>query len=201
MQLFGKNTKGGIVDKQKREFHGLRNTPEYGIWNSMKQRCSNPKTVSYKRYGAVGIRVCERWEASFLAFHKDMGQRPSSLHSIERINNSLGYSPENCRWATPEEQANNTSSNFLLTIDGRTQSVATWDRETGTPSYIIRARIHNHGWSPKDAVFKPVGKLISYKGRSQTLARWCRELGLNYDRINQRIRKLHWPAEKAFETE
>jgi hypothetical protein len=185
--------------KQKREFHGMRRTPEYDIWNSMKQRCGNPNTSSYKRYGAIGIGVCERWKNSFVAFYEDMGPRPSAHHSVERTDNNAGYCPENCRWATPEEQANNTRSNFLLTVDGKTQTVAMWEKETGIPSFVIRSRIHNHGWTPKKAVTRPVGKQITYKGESKTLAQWCRDLSLDYDRVSQRINKLQWSVKDAFE--
>lgn len=187
------------MPKKKYEYHGLRNTPEYNIWNSMKQRCVNPRSSSFKRYGAVGITVCDRWKNSFASFYQDMGPRPSKEHSVERIDNLLGYSPENCRWATPEEQANNTKSNLLITAHEVTQTAAQWEKDTGVPSYVIRARIHNHGWSPERAVSSPVGKQIYYKGRYQTLAQWCRELNLEYYKVQQRIKKLHWLPNRAFE--
>jgi hypothetical protein len=187
------------MEKQKREWHGLRKTTEYNIWNGMKQRCYNPNDVSYFRYGGVGVTVCDKWKDSFLAFYEDMGPRPTKHHSIDRKDNSLGYSPDNCRWATATEQANNTKSNFRITIDGESKTVAEWSSRSSVPSYVIRARIHNHGWPHKKAVFAPVGKKLIYKGREETLMTWCRLLSLDYDKVQQRIKKLGWPTERAFE--
>lgn len=86
--------------------HGKRHLSEYGIWKSMRQRCSNPRCTDYSEYGGRGISVCKRWD-KFSCFLDDMGPRPSSKHSIDRINNDKGYSPDNCRWATNYQQANN----------------------------------------------------------------------------------------------
>lgn len=88
------------------EYHGLINTPEYPIWQAMKNRCRNPKQDSYKSHGARGIKVCERWE-KFSAFYEDMGPRPNADYSIDRINNDGNYEPGNCRWATIFQQSVN----------------------------------------------------------------------------------------------
>lgn len=86
--------------------HGLKQSPEYSVWLAMRQRCGNPKHVSYKHYGERGIKVCPEWH-DFGVFYRDMGPRPSPRHSIDRINVDGDYRPGNCRWATPSEQRRN----------------------------------------------------------------------------------------------
>lgn len=89
---------------QKRT-HGGRETKLYDVWTQMIQRCHNPRNKAYADYGGRGIAVCERWR-DFAAFMGDMGHPPAGK-SIDRVNNDAGYSPDNCRWATPLEQAKN----------------------------------------------------------------------------------------------
>jgi hypothetical protein len=80
---------------------------EYNSWRAMIARCEDPDHPSWKYYGGRGIRVCARWRYSFPSFLMDMGMRPSTRHSLDRINPDLGYGPANCRWATPDVQARN----------------------------------------------------------------------------------------------
>lgn len=79
---------------------------EYRTWKAMRKRCSNPKFEDFKYYGGRGIKVCDRWN-EFTNFYADMGPRPSSTHSIDRIDVNGNYEPTNCRWATPTEQSRN----------------------------------------------------------------------------------------------
>ena len=85
-------------------------TPEYYAWARMKHRCNNANNKRYHRYGSRGISVCDRWMNSYEAFLEDMGRRPSSKHSIDRIDNDDNYYKENCRWATRTQQGRNTST-------------------------------------------------------------------------------------------
>ena len=87
--------------------HGKTKTKEFKTWDSMKQRCTNPKSDSYKDYGGRGITVCERWMNSFENFLADMGAAPSKSHSIDRINVDGNYEPSNCKWSTAKEQRAN----------------------------------------------------------------------------------------------
>lgn len=148
---------GGQTGFQKT--HGLRKAPEYNVWNGMKHRCHNPNYSGYPKYGAKGITVCDRWRNSFADFYADMGPRPSPQHSIERIDNSRGYSPENCRWATLTEQANNKRR----TIRIRGKTISEIAEETGVERQTIYAR-HRYGLSA-DKILSPE-PLLSGKGHS-----------------------------------
>lgn len=92
------------------KIHGYWGTAEYRAYWNMLQRCRNPKTYRFDRYGGRGITVCKRWRKSFLNFIADMGHRPSPRHTLDRFPNPDGnYEPSNCRWATWKQQANNKS--------------------------------------------------------------------------------------------
>ena len=91
----------------KRERHGESYGRTYITWKCMIQRCCNNRSTKWMYYGGRGILVCEEWRQSFSKFHKDMGDRPEGL-SLDRINSNLGYSKDNCRWATREQQSRNT---------------------------------------------------------------------------------------------
>lgn len=96
--------------------HGMRKTKVYSIWTSMKTRCYNPNSKFYHRYGGRGITVCDAWRDSFEVFYADMGEPPARM-SLDRIDNNKGYSKDNCRWATQEQQHNNRDRTVRI-IDG-----------------------------------------------------------------------------------
>ena len=127
-------------------------SPTYVTWQNMIQRCTDPNTACFPRYGGRGISVCERW-ADFQRFLDDIGERPAGA-SIERIDNAKGYEPGNCRWATPKEQARNRRSTRLLTHAGRTQPVAAWAEEYGLPGTVLGKRL-DRGWRIEDALALP----------------------------------------------
>lgn len=98
--------------------HGMRKSDEYRTWCKMKERCNNPKTIGYGRYGGAGIKISEDWE-SFEKFYFDMGPRPTVKHSIERVDVKKGYSKSNCKWATTKEQARNKNNTLRVAFKGK----------------------------------------------------------------------------------
>ncbi len=135
----------------RKRTHNMTGTIEYSRWCGMYSRCYLAQFPQYKDYGGRGIFVCERWRHNFEAFYADMGPCPSPKHTLERKDNDGPYSPENCRWATQREQANNKRTNTFLTVGGRRMTTAQWSHETGLPRDMIARRIVR-GWSPEDAV-------------------------------------------------
>lgn len=120
--------------------HGHTNAPEYCIWHAMRNRCARPSVERYPIYGGRGITVCERWQ-KFENFYADMGPRPSSRHSIDRIDGDGNYEPGNCRWATVTEQSNNRSHVKLVSDGERTLCLAQWIREIAISYPTLRRRL------------------------------------------------------------
>lgn len=148
------------LPRNGRRSHGLSGTAEHQIWISMRQRCTNPAEPAYPDYGGRGIYVCDRWtygdgeRGGFECFLADMGAKPAPGLSLERRDNDGPYSPENCVWATPAEQARNRRTNRHLTIDGERLIVADVARRVGlTPACL--ARRLSAGWSVERALQQP----------------------------------------------
>ena len=107
-----------IIKRNKlKKTHGMRESPEYSVWVSMKDRCTNLNGQKYESYMKRGIAVCDRWKDSFENFYEDMGPRPSNKYSLDRINNNGNYEPSNCRWATITEQNRNRRGNSIKDIN------------------------------------------------------------------------------------
>jgi hypothetical protein len=111
----------------------------------MWQRCTNPNNNAYKNYGGRGISVCKRWK-NFANFYADMGSRPSIKHELDREKNNLGYSPKNCRWVLSVVQARNRRNNRLITLNGKTLTVAAWSEIFGISRYTVYKRL-DRGWN------------------------------------------------------
>jgi len=137
---------------------GRAKTPEWMVWNGMLARCRLPTHCAYERYGGRGIEVCQRWQEKrgngFLNFLEDMGRRPSSKHSLDRTDNDGNYTPENCRWATREQQARNRRSNRILSIRGEKRAAVEWAEKVGLEYTVLKDRLRG-GWTPERAVFTP----------------------------------------------
>lgn len=141
----------------QRQCHGFSRAnmmSERKTWENMIARCYYPKHRSYWAYGAKGVTVCAQWRESFEQFVRDMGRRPVGC-TIDRIDSSGDYTPENCRWATMAMQANNKRSNRLLTHDGQTMTVSQWAQHVGikVPTLFARLKL---GWSVHRALTEPV---------------------------------------------
>lgn len=143
-----------MAAKGKRQLHGMNKTTEHRVWVGMKQRCTNPNKRDYKWYGAKGVRVCSEWMNSFVSFYEHVGARPSPKHTIDRIDVSGNYEPGNVRWATMEQQINNTTVVRMISIGEKTQSISAWEREMGLSKGQVRAR-EKSGWSVVDAIMTP----------------------------------------------
>lgn len=135
--------------------HGMYGTSEYSTYRNMLTRCYNNKSKSYKHYGGRGIKVCRRWRNSFENFYADMGDKPGAGYSIERIDNNKGYSPDNCKWATKKEQAQNKRSVVKISVNGETHTIPEWAKIIGADYRLIHARIYKLGWSKEKAVSTP----------------------------------------------
>ena len=125
---------------QQSRKHGLSQIPEYSVWNRMVRRCVNQRDLNYPGWGGRGIKVCDRWR-KFENFYADMGPRPSAKHSIDRIDNDGPYSPENCRWATRKEQANNRGNCITMLYEGRSIPLREVEALSGIKYQTLYARL------------------------------------------------------------
>lgn len=129
--------------------------PLYRCWASMKNRCYNPKDKrNYEDYGSRGIKVCDRWlgENGFWNFVEDMGEKPRG-YSIDRIDVNGDYEPDNCRWASPKEQAYNRRNSLTFVIDGKKYNTEEAAKILGKHPDTLRIR-KRKGFSDEDIVSK-----------------------------------------------
>ncbi len=134
-------------------------TSEHSTWAAMLQRCRDKNCKSYPRYGGRGITVCERW-STFVNFFADMGPKPTQQHSIDRIDNSKGYEPENCRWATRREQRLNKSDSVYVEFEGQRVSLFELCEKRGLAYYVAYQRLKKLGWTVAESILTPVRPLI-----------------------------------------
>jgi len=144
---------GSEARKEANTRHGQWGTKAYWVWNAMLDRCTNKNNKKYGRYGGRGISVCREW-FDFRNFLEDMGECPETL-TLDRINNSEGYSKGNCRWATVGEQNRNHSRNRHLTFKGRTQVLTAWAQEYGISPTAVFSRL-KRGWPVDRAIETPL---------------------------------------------
>lgn len=147
--LTANNTRScGCLMRDTVTVHGGYKDPIYKVWHAMIERCRNAKHSDYPLYGGRGIVVAAAW-TDFAKFRLDMGPRPHGA-TLERIDVNGNYCKSNCRWATPQEQANNRRNNRHVYFNGYWRTIAEWSRITGLSKRCIQYRL-SAGW-PKDAV-------------------------------------------------
>jgi hypothetical protein len=169
----------------------------------MIARCTNPDHDGFANYGGRGITVCDEWKF-YEGFYRDMGERPRGL-TIERVNNELGYSKENCRWATIVEQSRNKRNNIILTSGGRSMLLIDWAAEIGVDAKTLYRRV-KVGWSD-EAVLAPLCGKRRGIPRGAAIHNWepkteaDRALYAAHPDVNQNLvrtrLKRGWPLEKA----
>ena len=155
----GTSVSCGCYRKERASKHGLHDSRLYGIWSGMRQRCEDINASNYSRYGGRGIAVCEEWEKDFQAFY-DWSVRNGYAENltIERIDNEGNYCPENCRWTTTKEQANNKRNNHLISHKGETHTLTQWAEIKGINAGTLWSRINDYGWDIEKALTAPVRK-------------------------------------------
>ena len=125
----------------------------YNSWRSMINRCNNPKSANYKYYGGAGVIICDEWlnAEAFGKWASNSGWFKGA--TLDRIDNSKGYCPENCRWATKKEQAYNRSTTRLITYNGETHNITEWSQILGVRRTLLLNRL-SRGWSEQE-IFEP----------------------------------------------
>jgi hypothetical protein len=141
--------------KESATRHGLTGTSEMYTWNAMWDRCYDPKSKSFARYGGRGIKVCDRWLNSVEAFVQDMGPRPSPDHSIERSDNDGDYEPSNCKWATRHEQSRNRRSSRFVKYNGERVNLLDMANRYNLKRATLTQRL-DAGWPVEKALLTPV---------------------------------------------
>ena len=188
--------------KTIRKSHGYKHSRLYKIWGNMKQRCYNDNVKCYKYYGARGIQVCDEWRNNFKSFYDwamNNGYRDDL--TIDRINVDGDYEPNNCRWATNEEQSNNRRNNHTLTINNETHTTKAWSNILGIPYSTIKSRI-KQGWTTENILMTPYTPREYYTidGVEKTLSEWCNIYSMPYNLIFDRVFRSHWDLKKALLT-
>jgi hypothetical protein len=155
----GRTQSCGCLGQERRTKHGQaygkNGSKTYTAWSQMKSRCDNPKNKFYADYGGRGIVYCEEWK-DFKAFFSDMGEAPEGL-SLERIENSKGYSKENCKWATRKEQQNNRRNTKMIEYNGKMWPKQIIAAEFGIDPHTLMNRL-KRGWPVEKALTYPVDK-------------------------------------------
>lgn len=130
----------GCDTKRCQITHGMSDSPEFSVWLGVISRCYNKNNSAYHNYGGRGITVCDEWLHSFESFYEDMGSRPAK-YELDRVDNSKGYSKDNCRWASKSENLRNTRRNVMVDYNGKTYVLTDLARLLGINPNALSRRI------------------------------------------------------------
>lgn len=145
----------GCLVKERMTTHGLSKTKLHNVWNSMKERCSNPNVKNYSSYGGRGITVCDEW-SDFIPFYQwAMNNGYTDELTIDRVDNDGNYEVGNCKWSTYKEQANNKRNNFCCEYQGETKTISQWSEIIGISPSILLWRVRK-GWGIEKALETPI---------------------------------------------
>ena len=185
----------------ERKTHDMSYSKPYKVWANMKNRCENTTIPNYKNYGGRGIIFNPKWE-KFVNFWNDMKEGYKKGLSIERIDNNKGYSKENCKWATVEEQQNNRRNNHYITYKDKTMNITQWAKELGIAPHILVSRITIYKWSIEKALTTSIRentRIIVFNNEKKNLSQWARDKGIGKDTLWKRL-KYGWSIKKALTT-
>lgn len=184
--------------------HNKYRSPEYQSWSAMKNRCDNPSHESYHRYGGRGITYDPAW-SDFTVFLRDMGEKPTRKHQLERVYNDKNYNKENCIWATRKEQTRNRGGDRatrFYTYNGKTMCIKDWAEEVGISPSSMQKRL-NKGWPLEKAFSKERHdgpQLYTFEDKTMSLTEWSKHLNVPKPTLADRIKK-GLPPEKIFTSE
>lgn len=198
-------------DRKELEYHGAtagkKQSPLYQVWSQIKMRCFNENHPKYKNYGKRGIKMDPVWRDSFATFQadltKEIGERPSKKHSLDRVNNNEGYFPGNLQWSISVRQNRNKRSNHMVFFQGKMRSLAEVAEISGVDHRRLQHRVVDQGMSIDDAVALPLEPgldFYTYKGERHKLSGWAEIVKIPYSVLYDRLHRLNWTVEKAFET-
>lgn len=137
-------------------------TKARNAWYSAKQRCTNSSLNNYHNYGGRGIKMHESWVDDFDRFHEEMGDPPSSKHTLDRIDNDGDYAPGNCRWSTRKEQARNRRTNRVIEFNGESKTLKEWAEDLNVSPSCITRRLDIMNLSVEEALTGDYSKKTTY---------------------------------------
>lgn len=172
--------------------------PEYRAWKNMRARCNSACNKNVGTYQKNGISVCAAWN-DFEVFLNDMGKRPSSKHSLDRIDNEKGYEKANCRWVTFETQSKNRGNfNKKFTLNNETMVLKDWARKFKIPYTTLYIRIYREGVKFEDAIVRPHRiKKYFYIDGEYTLKQLSEKYNFPFHILKGRINAHKWTIDRA----